>query len=415
MHSTIGTEKLFIGVVLFLSQASLASAHVLDDSKMVIDFRNFYMNRNFVNENALISRQYSWSQGVLGNFSSGFTDTLIAVGFDLNAQYALRIDSSGNDGSLPFSSDSKKTSPDYSRAGTTLKLRLNRTLALIGDQQPNYPIMGSETSRQLPSVAQGAVVQSRDLEGFTFTGGRYWSQVTRDSSEHADLYLMNQSKNQASENGLDFLGIDYDVTQNFRVSHWQSVLHDIYKQRYIGIQFRHPVGKITTLGLDIRLNDFHPDGSQLGGEIDNRNYGAGLSLTRGNHLIGATYQRMLGTTGYPSLSGNTDVTSLVGWSSLGFTRPNEHSWSIRHVYNMAGIGLPGGRFFTRYTKGTQIERGEGLSRDKETETDFIVDYAFQSGSLRNLSLQLRYIPIRQKFGSDADTIRFSANYTWNVW
>ncbi|MBK4987631.1 OprD family [Pseudomonas sp. S37] len=401
-------------LLVFPLLAQAASADTFDDSKLVLDFRNFYMNRNFVNDKAPISKQYSWSQGVLGKFSSGYTDTPVSLGFDLNAQYALRLDSSGNDGSLPFGNDSKKTTPSYGRAGATLKLRYNQTDAWIGDQQPNYPIMGSETSRQLPSVAQGAVVQNRDLEGLTLTGGRFWSQVTRESSEHAELYLMNQSKGSASDDGLDFFGVDYDVSQNFRLSHWQSVLHDIYKQRYVGGQTRTHFGEGKVLGFDVRLNDFRADGDRRVGDIDNRNYGVGLSLTQGNHLIGATYQRMLGQTGYPLLSGNTDVTALVGWSSLGFIRPNEHSWSIRHVYNMAGIGLPGGRFFTRFSKGTQIDRGAGLARDKETETDFIADYVFQTGALKNLAIQLRYIPIRQKYGSDADTIRFNVNYSWHV-
>jgi hypothetical protein len=47
----------------------------------------------------------------------------VAVGLDLDGQYALRLDASGNDGSLPYSIADRKAAEDYSRAGATFKLK----------------------------------------------------------------------------------------------------------------------------------------------------------------------------------------------------------------------------------------------------------------------------------------------------
>ena len=68
---------------------------VVDDSHLSLNFRNLYLNRNFTNSSAPVSKVGNWSQGFDLQFESGYTDTPLAVGFELNGQYALRLDSTG--------------------------------------------------------------------------------------------------------------------------------------------------------------------------------------------------------------------------------------------------------------------------------------------------------------------------------
>lgn len=409
------SRSMFIVFLPSLCLATNGYADVIEDSHMDLTFRNFYMNRNFVNSGAAVSEQRSWSQGVMAAFTSGYTDTSLAIGLDLNAQYALRLDSSGNDGSIPYDVKNQQTVPDYGRAGATFKARYSKSLLRIGDMQPKSPVLGTEMSRQLPSIAQGAVLESKEFDNVTLTGGRYWSQVTRESSDRADFFLMNQTKARGSDDGMDFFGVDYKPVKSLQLSYYHAVLHDIYTQNYLGLEHRQELGNGYKLATDVRYHRFAEEGDAVGGAIDNHNYGISLGLSKGNHLVGVAYQRMLGETGFPQLSGNTEIPYLVNWSSLGFLRANERSWSARYVYDLAGWGIPGGRVFTRYIKGTQIDRGAGLPHDTESETNLIADYTVQNGPLKNLTMQLRYIPVRQNYGSDTETFRFYASYTWRLW
>jgi hypothetical protein len=170
------------GVLGMICSPLAAYADVVDDSHLKVDTRNFYLHRNYTNNNAPVSEVHSWSQGFDAQFTSGYTDTALAIGLDVDAQYAVRLDSSGNDGSLPFSVSDQQTADDYSRAGATFKMRYSKTELKVGDLRPQLPVAYDDTSRQLDTIYQGAVVESREVDGLTMTGGRFWSAVTRESS-----------------------------------------------------------------------------------------------------------------------------------------------------------------------------------------------------------------------------------------
>jgi hypothetical protein len=106
---------------------------------------------------------------------------------------------------------------------------------------------------------------------------------------------------------------------------------------------------------------------------------------------------------------------LVHWSSLGFVRPDEKSWSARYGYDFAGMGMPGLKFYTRYTKGTNWDRGGNLSDNEESERYLGLNYVLQSGPLQGLGLDLRNIDVKQKFGYDYNEFRFATTYTWKFW
>lgn len=312
-----------------------AIADVAADSHMGVEFRNFYMNRNFTKEAAQISEQHSWSQGALLNFQSGYTDTPIALGFDLDGQYAFLLDHAdhaGNDGSHPYNKSAQPTVSDYSRAGATLKAKYSKTELRVGDSQPNSPILSTEHNRQLPSVAQGAIVTSNEIKDLTISGGRYWSQVTRESSDHEKFFLQGQTKASSSQDGLDFSGIDYTPAKGISLSYYHAILHDIYKQNYFGTDNKIPLGSGITGILNVRYNNFDTDGDGAGGTIDNHNYGVLAGLSYGGHTAALSYQRMLGDTGQPQLSGSTPILYLVNWNSLGFFNRDERSWSARYVF-----------------------------------------------------------------------------------
>ncbi|MCY1393730.1 Porin-like protein NicP precursor [compost metagenome] len=404
-----------IASVLGLICAPLA-AHgaVIDDSHFKVDTRNFYLHRNYTNTAAPVSEVHSWSQGFDAQFTSGYTDTALAFGLDVDAQYAVRLDSSGNDGSLPYSVSEQQTADDYSRAGATFKMRYSKTELKVGDLRPQLPVAFDDTSRQLDTIYQGAVVESKEVDGLTLTGGRFWSVVTRESSNHEKLYKWGSTDNLDSD-GLDFGGATYDITKNLQASYFYGVVQDIYQQHYFGLMHMADLGNGYKLKTDLRYFNNNEDGEALNGVIDNRAYGALFTLLKGAHMFGVSYQRMLGDSVFPTLNGYIPQPYLVHWSSLAFIRPDEKSWSARYGYDFAGLGMPGLKFYTRYTKGTNWDRGGNLSDNEESERSLQLSYVVQSGTLQGLGLDVRNIDVKQKYGYDYNEYRVATTYTWKFW
>jgi len=389
-------------------------AQVVDDSHLSVNFRNLYLDRNFTNPGAPVSKVGNWSQGMDLQFESGYTDTPLAVGLDLNGQYAVRLDSTGNDGSLPYSQSRQQAADNYGRAGATLKLKYAKTLVKIGDQKPNYPVASNDPSRLLDTIYQGAVIESRDIDNLQLVGGRFWSIVTRESSNHERLYRQGTSDSLDSD-GLDFVGATYSLTPGLQASYFHGVLNDIYKQDYGGIKYSLRLPDDYQLKTDVGYFNNREDGAARSGKVDNRAYSGLVTLEKSGHMVGVSYQRMTGDTVFPTLNGYVPQFYLPNWAGLPFIRPDERSWSVRYGYDFAAAGVPGLKLFTRYIKGTDIDRGAGLTRDRESERDIMLSYVVQSGPLKNLSFELKNLRTWQDFGNDYDEYRLITSYTWKLW
>ncbi|MFK8333202.1 OprD family outer membrane porin [Pseudomonas sp. BJa5] len=389
-------------------------ADIVDDSHLQLSARNLFLDRNFTNPGAPVSKVGNWSQGFDLQFQSGYTDTPLALGLDLDGQVGVRLDSTGNDGSLPFSKHQQQTAPEYSRAGATFKLKYQSTELKIGDQRPNYPVASNDPSRLLDTIYQGAVIESRDIERLQLVGGRFWSIVSRESSNHERLYRQGTSDSLDSE-GLDFFGATYALTPDLQASYFHGVLNDIYKQDYGGFKHALKFADGYLLKTHIGYFDNRDDGNARSGEVDNRAYFGLLTLEKSGHLIGASYQRMTGDTVFPTLNGYVPQLYLPNWAGLPFIRPDERSWSVRYGYNFAALGVPGLNFFTRYIKGTDIDRGRGLAREQESERDIVLSYVVQSGPLKSLAFDLRNLHTQQHYGNDYNEYRLGTSYTWKFW
>jgi len=393
---------------------SVVHADVIDDSHLSLTARNLYLNRNFTNKNPAFSKIGNWSQGLDLQFTSGYTDTPLAVGLDLDAQYALRLDAHGNDGSLPYNPVTGKAADDYSRAGATLKMRYSKTELKVGDYKPFLPVASNDPSRQLDTIYQGAVLESREVAGLTLTGGRFWSAVTRQSADHERFYRFGTPDSYDSD-GLDFGGLTYALRPNLEATYFYGVMHDIYRQHYGGLKHTQELGAGYALKTELGYFNNSEDGDARGGPVDNRSYSGALVLSNGGHQFGVTYERMLGDTGYPNLNGYIPQPFLPNFAGLGFWNTGERSWSVRYRYDFAAMGFPGLTLLTRYIRGSDIERGQGLADGRETERDIWATYVVQSGPLRGLALDFKNIHVQQQYGNDYDEFRLVTSYTWKFW
>lgn len=391
-----------------------AQADFVDDSHLKLDLRNYFLDRNFTESGAAQSKVGNWSQGFDLQFSSGYTDTPIQFGLDVDAQWAYVMDSEGNDGSLPLDSDGDAVD-NYGRAGATLKMKYSKTELKVGDMRPELPIAFHDPSRQLDTIYQGAVLESKEIDGLTLTGGRFWSAVTRDSSDHEKFYKYG-STNALDSDGMDFGGLTYNLTKSLQASYFYAVVHDIYQQHYVGLMHKADLGNGFGLRTDVRWFDNNEEGDAKNGEVDNRALSAGFTLTKGGHKVSLAYQKMIGDSIFPTLNGYIPQFYLLNWANQPFMRPQERSVGLGYGYDFAAIGVPGLTFASRYIIGEDIRLGAGVSDGSEKERDLAVRYVLQSGPLKGLGFEWKnYLVKQHNFGSDFTENRLVTTYTWNFW
>ncbi|WP_295476663.1 OprD family porin [uncultured Pseudomonas sp.] len=390
-----------------------AQAQFFDDSHLTLGLRNFYVDRDFKQADAPKSRTGSWSQGFDLQFKSGYTDTPIQFGLDLGTDFAYRLDGGKGrspDGVLPVQTDGSPVR-DYGRANVAVKLRYSKTELRIGDQQPNLPVASYDPTRQLITRYQGAVLESREVKDLTLTAGRLWGITGRESSNSEELYLWGDTPAQSSD-GLNFAGATYAFTPQLSGSYFYAQLEDIYRQHYLGLAHKMPLGGGFTLKTDVRYYNTEEEGKALSGRVDNRTYGVMFSLNRGGHTFGAGYQRMLGLDTFPTFNDYAPAPYLINWSALGFVKPGERSWQVRYDYDFAALGVPGLKWMARWMEGNDINLGR---QSHETERTSILSYVVQSGALKGFGANWMNIGVSTRESSRYEENRLALTYTVNFW
>jgi len=391
-----------------------AQADFVDDSHLTLGLRNFYVDRDFKQDNAPKSRTGSWSQGFDLQFKSGWTDGPLQFGLDVGGQFAYRLDGSKDrspDGVLPVQTDGSPVK-DYGRANATAKIRYSKTELRIGEQRPNLPVASFDPTRQLVTSYQGALLESKEIKDLTLTAGRFWSIAGRESSNTEDLYLWGDNPATQTSDGLNFAGASYAFTPNLSGTYFYAQLEDIYRQHYVGVAHKLPLGDGYTLKTDVRYYNSKEEGQALSGRVDNRTYGTMFSLLKGAHTFGAGYQRMLGQDTFPTFNSYAPAPYLINWSALGFVKPDERSWQVRYDYDFAGVGLPGLKWMARWMEGNGINLGQ---QSHETERTSILSYVVQDGALKGFGATWMNIGVNVRDTSQYEENRMILTYTVSLW
>lgn len=401
------------GALLLALGAGTAQADLLDDSHLNLGLRNFWVDRDFKQDNAPRSRTGSWSQGFDLQFQSGYTDGPVQFGLDVGGQLAYRLDGSqarSPDGVLPVQTDGTPVK-DYSRANATAKIRYSQTELRIGEQRPNLPVASYDPTRQLLTTYQGALLESKEVKDLTLTAGRFWSIAGRESSNTEELYLWGDSPKSSSD-GLNFAGAAYNLTPKLTGTYFFGQLEDIYRQHYLGLAYKTPLGAGYALKTDVRYFNNKEEGRALSGRVDNRTYGAMFSLLKGGHTFGVGYQRMLGQDVFPTFNSYAPAPYLINWSALGFVKPGERSWQVRYDYDFAALGVPGLKWMARWMEGNDINLGV---QSHETERTSILSYVVQQGPLKGVGASWMNIGVNTRDSTQYEENRLILTYTLAIW
>jgi len=388
----------------FVSDQSEAKGFVEDASAKLL-LRNYYFNRDRKDGS---TDQKDWTQGIWGNFNSGYTQGTVGVGIDAFGYLAVKLD--GGDGTRGTGNMSVDGDGDVNdsqgKAGAAVKFRVSKTELKIGDQQPSTaPVFAVGGSRVLPQTASGFQLQSSEVKDLDLEAGHFYSATSQDRNAREGGLFATYAGVEA--NTIDYAGGKYSFSDNLSASIYGAQLEDIWNQYYGNLNYTIPMGGDQSLNLDGNIYRTTDTGSSKAGDISNTAYSlaAAFSFLKA-HTITVAFQKINGDTPFDYIGvgkNNRGGDSIFLANSIqysDFNAPNEKSAQIRYDLKMAEYGVPGLSFMTRYVKGWDIDGskvdasspyaalGYG-DNGKHNETNFEAKYVVQSGPAKDLSFRIR--------------------------
>jgi len=397
-----------------------------EDSSARLESRTVYFNRDLRDGHASAaqgaSKREESAQGFILNLQSGYTQGTFGFGLDALGMLGLKLDSSpdrSNSGLLPSHGQDPRGSEDqYAKLGLTAKVRFSRSELRYGALLPDLPLLKYNDGRLLPTLFNGALLTSRELQDLTFSAARLDRYTARDSTDAQDIRVHCKNKRYAcntTADHFDSYGVDYRFNERLSAQYHYAQLDDVYRQHFIGLLANQPLGS-GVLKADLRLFKSADSGAQRAGSIDNRALSGMLGYAISGHTFSAGWQRMNGENSMPYLDGSNPY--LVNYVQVNdFAAAQERSWQLRYDYDFKALGLNGLSVLTRYVSGDHISVPGSAQAGREWERDSELKYVVQQGHFKGLNLRLRNATYRsnyEKFARDTDETRLILSYNFSV-
>ena len=404
-HTTLPYALLGASLLSCLPGTSLAQGFI-EDSKAVLGLRNFYINRNFTNPANPQGKAEEWTQSVILDARSGFTEGPVGFGVDVLGLWSVKLDGGGGTygtGLLPRHDDGRPAD-DFGRLAVAGKARISKTELKIGEWMPVLPILRADDGRSLPQTLRGGQVTSNEIAGLTLYGGQF-----RANSPRNDASMEDMSYGGAVSDRFNFVGGEYRFNQERTlVGLWNAVLKDVYQQQYLQLSHSQPLGD-WTLGANLGYFQGDDDGSRRAGELDNKTYSGMFSAKYGGSTFWVGLQKVDGDT-WMRVNGTSGGTLANDSYNASFDNANERSWQVRHDFNFVTVGVPGLTLMNRYISGRDVHSGvvtDGKEWVRETELAYVI----QSGAFKDLSVKWRNSSIRRDYSNNEfDENRLIFNY-----
>lgn len=400
----------------FVNMNFAVAADFIDDTQAVLKLRNYYMNRNYVDNGPAPAvpgptnrgTAEEWTQSFILDARSGFTPGLIGVGVDTLGLYSVKLDGGrGTYGTqlLP-THDDNKPADDFGRLAVAGKMKVSETELKIGEWMPVLPILRADDGRSLPQTLQGAQVTSKEIPNVTFYAGQFRRNSQRNDASMEKLSLNTagtviHGKNTIESDRFNFAGAEYTFNdKKTLVGAWYAQLEDIYDQKYFQLQHTQPLNESVSLGANIGYFIGNADGTALAGDQDNRTLSGLFSVRAGAHTFYVGLQRVSGEAAWQRVSGTSGgslANDSFNWSYEG---AKERSWQLRHDYDFVGLGIPGLTIMNRYIKGTNVHTSvvsDGEDRGRESELAYVI----QSGTFKSFNIRWRNSTLRRNYGSNS--------------
>lgn len=367
----------------------------INDSHLNVLLRNAFINRDYKGDSR---DRREWGQGVIANFTSGFTQGPVGFGIDGLAQYAVRLDGgrgrSGAGGIDFFSQDNDGTAKhDLAKFGATAKMRFSHTVLSYGTQRPVLPIITSDDSRLLSETYTGFMLDSQEVDGLDVSAG-YFTDEQRKSDDSHNSGLKN----------LMFGGASYQFNDQLRGAFYASNVQDVLNKQYLGLNYKQPLAGDQSLDFDFNGYNSRLDpnyAKYLDTGRSNTIWSLATSYNFGIHTFKIAYQQSSGSTGYHyggyrnqggvGDGGNTIWLSNSYWSD--FNGEDERSWQLAYSVDLSGIGVNGLSYDVAYVRGDNIKTA---ATDNGHEHEFFnqLTYKVPQGPAKDLKVKLRFSTLR---------------------
>ena len=402
-----------------LGLSQVAFADLVGDTKVSLEARNFYFNRDF-REGAGQSKSEEWAQGFILRMNSGFTEGTVGFGADAIGMFGFKLDSGGGTGGsgllVPDRSRNNGlgSQDNYSGLAVAAKAKVSNSTLRVGQMQFKNAAIASSDSRLLPQVFEAGHVVSQEIDGLMLEAAHVREVNNRNSNDYEDIGITTGGRRGITTVGgsttdsFDFIGGTYKLTKDLSAGYYYSNLDELYKQHSFNVVHVLPLADKQSLKIDLRYARSTDDGNRS--NVDNKAFGAMITYGLDGHAFGLGYQKMSGDTGFAFINGTDPF--LVNYVQIGdFANKDEKSYQARYDFNFASIGIPGLTFMTRYLTGDNIDRGRGVSEGREWERNTELMYVFQEGALKNLGVRWRNATMRNNFSRDIDENRLIVSYT----
>ncbi|AHF68108.1 MULTISPECIES: OprD family porin [Pseudomonas] len=375
------------------------AAGFVDDAKVGLNLRNFFINRNFVDPDNAQNGAQEWTQNFILDARSGFTQGTVGFGVDVLGLYSLKLDGgkgSGGTQLLPIHGDGRPAD-DFGRLGVAAKARFSKTELKVGEWMPVLPILRSDDGRSLPQTFRGGQITSKEIDGLTLYGGQFRANSPRNDASMEDMSM--QGRGAFTSDRFNFGGGEYTFNEKRTlVGLWYAQLEDIYQQQYLNVVHSQPLGK-WVLGANLGFFNGKDDGQSLAGDMDNKTWSAMLSARYGGNTFYLGLQKVSGDSAWMRVNGTSGGTLANDSYNSSFENAKERSWQLRHDYDFAALGVPGLTLMNRYISGENVHTGT-ITNGEEWARESELAYVFQSGSFKNLSVKWRNSSMRRDYSTN---------------
>ena len=399
---------------LLASQAMAEGEGFVEGATATMYNRTLYFNRDF-RDDVGQSKADETATSFLLNFESGYTKGPIGFGADVMAQEGIKLDSSpdhSGTGLLPQYNDGSAKS-EYMEIRGALKMAiLDDTILRYGMHMLSNPVITYDDVRLLPSHYEGYSITNSSIDGLFVEAGRMTDRGERNGSGEREGGLL-------LDEDLTYAGGSYDFTDNFSVSLYGAKSEESYNRGFAGFDWTIPLTEGTSLNTNFAYYDTSDEDAADGNEFDNQAASLALTLNAGNHAFGVAYQQMNGDGRYQYTDSEIYLANSVQYAD--FNGVDEKSYQARYDYDLAGWGIPGLTFMTRYIAGTDIDTNSaqhaGVNRDSRWERDVELRYVLPAGFFEGVDIRWRNATVRQDInldGGDIDENRLIVGYTWTL-
>ncbi|WP_263142218.1 OprD family porin [Pseudomonas sp. RIT-PI-AD] len=358
-------------------------------------------------------RRYTWVEGNVLKYSSGYTQGPVGFGVDIAgfAEVALerghgRIAGGGN---RTLADSDGDAIPTWSKLGVAdVRLRVSNTELKAGRFLVDTPVFSYFDNRAMPSSFTGFGLTSEELKDLQVQAGTFTraSPRTGAGDEH---FTTEYGTREVDADRLSYLGGNYRFLDSLQASAYYSRFEDVWNQYYLSLS--HEAGDAKTLAFKTSANYYHTDdeGSRKSGYIDNDAWSLALTATHDAHSLTLAWQQIDGNE-YFDYVHETAAIYLANSLFSDYNGPNEKSWQIRYETDWSQFGVPGLSTSLWYARGWDIDGthydggrngkyanyAEVLQQDGEKHHEYalVTVYKVPEGTLKNSQFKVGYFSHR---------------------